>query len=163
MCAVKPTIRDKSSWHTCLKRVLLSTISYICYFILFKHRKSPHPRINVVCSKRKTWGSKTQHWFRGEGVGVHRGRGQVCPLFKKGPFIEVSQHVCPSLQLGLLYTSIMPNGGLTFWSFFPCRTDGLDAVNKLNEGNIVLDLTILTVKQTGDKIFAWAKDRFITN
>ena len=29
----------------------------------------------------------------------------------------------------------MPNGGSTFWSFFPCRTDELDAVNKLNERN----------------------------
>ena len=54
----------------------------------------------------------------------------------------------------------MPNGGLTFWSFFPCRTDGFDAVNKLNELNIVLDETILSVKQTSDKIFAWAEDRF---
>ena len=24
--------------------------------------------------------------FGGEGVGVHRGRGYVCPLCKKGPF-----------------------------------------------------------------------------
>ena len=53
----------------------------------------------------------------------------------------------------------MPNGGLTFWSFFPCRKDELDAVNKLKERNIVLDGTILSVKQTGDKIFAWAEDR----
>ena len=57
----------------------------------------------------------------------------------------------------------MPSGGLTFWSFFPRRTDGLDAVNKLNERNIVLDETILSVKQTGDKISEWAEDRFITN
>ena len=54
----------------------------------------------------------------------------------------------------------MPNGGLTFWSFFPCRKNELDAVNKLNERNIVLDGTILSVKKTGDKIFAWAEDRF---
>ena len=57
----------------------------------------------------------------------------------------------------------MANGGLTFWSFFPCGTDGLDAVNKSNERNIVLDGTILSVKQAGDKISAWAEDRFITN
>ena len=63
------TARDKSSWRTCLKRVLLSTISFIYYFILFKRRKSPHPRINVVCGKRKTWGSKKQHWLLGEGRG----------------------------------------------------------------------------------------------
>ena len=33
-------------------------------------------------------------------------------------------------------------------------TDRLNAVNKLNERSIVLDGTILSVKQTGDKIFA---------
>ena len=54
----------------------------------------------------------------------------------------------------------MPNGDLTFWSFFPCRKDELDAVNKWNERNIVLDGTILSVEQTGDKIFTWAEDRF---
>ena len=94
---IKPTIRDKSSWHTCLKRVLLSTISYICYFILFKHRKSPHPRINVVCSKRKTWGSETQHWFRREGWEYTGEGNRYVHCSKGGHFIEVSQHVCPSL------------------------------------------------------------------
>ena len=58
------TIRD-----ICLKWTILSTISFIYYFILFKRRKSSHPRINVVWSKRKTWGSKRQHWFWGEGWG----------------------------------------------------------------------------------------------
>ena len=41
-----------------------------------------------------------------------------------------------------------------------CRTDGLDAVNKLSERNIVLDGTILSVKQTGGNIFVSAEDRF---
>ena len=27
------------------------------------------------------------------------------------------------------------NSGSTFWSFFPCRTEELDAINKLNERN----------------------------
>ena len=49
VCAVKPTIRDKSSWQTCLKRVLLSTISYIYYFILFKRRKFPPLPPNQCC------------------------------------------------------------------------------------------------------------------
>ena len=61
--AEKLTITDKISWHTSLKRGHLTSISFICHLILFKRRKSPHPRINVVCSKRKTWGSKIQHWF----------------------------------------------------------------------------------------------------
>ena len=47
----------------------------IILFYLICHT-SPHPPINVVYSKRKTWGSKIQHWFWGEGVG----------MFKKGPF-----------------------------------------------------------------------------
>ena len=42
------TIRDKSSWHTCLKRVLLTNISFIYYFILFKRCKSPHPPNQLV-------------------------------------------------------------------------------------------------------------------
>ena len=58
------TIRDTSSWHTCLKWLLLSTISFIYCFIPFKCGKSTHPKINVVWSKRKTWGSKIQ---TGEG------------------------------------------------------------------------------------------------
>ena len=65
------------------------TISYIYYFIPFKRRKSPpppNPRIDVVCSKRKTCASTTQHGFWGEGVGVHKGGWLVCPLSKKGPF-----------------------------------------------------------------------------
>ena len=67
--ALLPTIRNESSWHTCLKRVLSSTIAFIYFFVLFKRRKSPQPRINVVCSKRKAWGSKLKHWFAG-GIGM---------------------------------------------------------------------------------------------
>ena len=50
MLCHKATIRDKSSWHTCLKQVLLTNISFIYYFFLFKHRKSPHPP-NQCCLK----------------------------------------------------------------------------------------------------------------
>ena len=71
LLALLPTIRNKSSWHTCLKRVLSSTISFIYFFVLFKRRKSPQPRINVVCSKRKTWGSKLKNWFGRGGRYVH--------------------------------------------------------------------------------------------
>ena len=72
LLALLPTNRNKSSWHTCLKRVLSSTISFIYFFVLFKRRKFPYSRINVVCSKRKTWGSKLKNWFgRGGGRYVH--------------------------------------------------------------------------------------------
>ena len=37
-----------------LKRAHLTTISFIYHLILFKRRKSPHPRISAVCGKRKT-------------------------------------------------------------------------------------------------------------
>ena len=44
---------------------------------------------------------------------------------------------------------IQPNGGSTVWSFFPLRTDELDAVNMLNEPTklMVLGGRILSVKQ----------------
>ena len=90
LLALLPTSRNKNSWHTCLKRLLSSTISFIYFFVLFKRRKSHHPRINVVWSKRKTWGSKLKNWL---GVGdryVHHA--------KRGHFIEVSQHFCTSLE-----------------------------------------------------------------
>ena len=77
LLALLPTSRNKNSWHTCLKRLLSSTISFIYFFVLFKRRKSHHPQINVVCSKRKTWGSKLKNW-------IGRG-GEVCPP-------------CPSLE-----------------------------------------------------------------
>ena len=59
----------------------------------------------------------------------------------------------------------MPNGGSTHRGFFPCRTDELDAVNKLNEwAKLVLGGTILSAKQLlkemDEKIFALAEDRF---
>ena len=44
------SIRDKSSWHTCLERLLLSNIYFIYYFIPFKRHKSPHP-LNQCCLK----------------------------------------------------------------------------------------------------------------
>ena len=43
-------------------------------------------------------------------------------------------NVC-AVKLWLLNTSIVSNGCSTFWSFFPCRTDKLDVVNKWNERN----------------------------
>ena len=59
-----------------------------------------------------------------------------------------------------------PNGGSTFWNFCPCRTDELDALNKLKERTSAWrDNSIVLVKQLlkniGDKIFAPAEDRFI--
>ena len=66
-------------------------------------------------------------------------------------------------QLNLAMTVEPPNGCSTCWSFFPSRTDELEAVNKLTS-EIVLGGTILSVKQLlkkkGGKTFAWADDRF---
>ena len=54
----------------------------------------------------------------------------------------------PPMQtfLGLRH-AFLPNGGSTFWSFFPRRTDELEAVNKLNGRNSALwdNLVIETV------------------
>ena len=97
------TNNDKSSWHTCLRLVLLSTISFIYYFIPFKRRKPLHPQISVVWSKRKTWGSKIQHWFcRGKGLGYIRGGDRYVHYAKRGHFTEVSPRLYPSVYWSLL-------------------------------------------------------------
>ena len=85
------TIRDKTGafiteqFHTYIISFYLNAVN------------PPHPRINVVCSKRKTCGSKHNTVFGGRGWGYTRvGDWYVhCP--KRGHFIEVSQHFCPSL------------------------------------------------------------------
>ena len=76
------------------------TISYIYYFIPFKRRKSPPPptpeSMLFVVKERLV---RLQHntGFGGRGWGYTRvGDWYVhCP--KRGHFIEVSQHFCPSL------------------------------------------------------------------
>ena len=88
---------------TLAKTAHLSTNSFIYHSILFKRRNPPPPpppRINVVCSKELRVQNTTLIF--GEGVGKQRGRGKVCPLCKKGPFMEVSQHICPSLYFAKL-------------------------------------------------------------
>ena len=57
----------------------------------------PHPWINVVCSKRTTWGSKTQHWVLGGGVGYTGGGHRFVHCSKRDHFKEVSQHFFSSL------------------------------------------------------------------
>ena len=57
----------------------------------------------------------------------------------------------------------MPNDGLTLWGFFPCRTDALDAVKKLNEWTSAGRTSSSAkqfLKEISKKSFAWAKDRF---
>ena len=66
------TIRDKSSWRPCLKRVLLSTISFIYYFILFYAVNPPSPESMLCVVKDRRVG--LQNNFR-RGEGVHRGEG----------------------------------------------------------------------------------------
>ena len=77
------TIRDKSGWHNCLKRAFLSTNNHL---ILFKRRKSPHPRIIVVCSQWKTWGSKLNMDFGGRGWGYTLGGDRYVHCVKVGLF-----------------------------------------------------------------------------
>ena len=59
-----------------------------------------------------------------------RRRAQFYRFFSSWTFSFKSYNVCavkPSYDYCTLL--IMPNGGSTFWSFFTCRTDELDAVN----------------------------------
>ena len=44
--------------------------------------------------------------------------------------------------------------------FFPCRTNELDAVNRLNERTRACHAVKQLLKKTGDKVFAWTEDRF---
>ena len=90
VCAVKPTIRDKSSWHTCVKRVLLSTISSIYYFILFKHRKSPppHPESMLFVVKERLEGLKHNIGLGGRGW-EYKGEGDRYVHCSKGPFYRI--------------------------------------------------------------------------
>ena len=60
--------------------------NFIHYFILFKGRKSPTPESKLFVVKERLEGLKYKIDFLGEGVEVHRGRGRLCQLFKKGPF-----------------------------------------------------------------------------
>ena len=100
------TIRDKSSWHTCLKRVLLTNIKFIYYIILSKRRKSPHPP-NQCCLKYEKRLEDPKFnidfgWGR-QGKGI-----SISTMPKRGHFIEVCQHFCPSLsesKIVLLHTS----------------------------------------------------------
>lgn len=48
----------------------------------------------------------------------------------------------------------MPNGGSTYRTFSPFRTDELDAINELNKWTKQLSM------KNGKKIFAWAVGRF---
>ena len=65
-----------------------------------------------------------------------RRRAQCYRFFSSWTFSFKYYNVCavkPSYDHCTLL--IMPNGGSTFWRFFTCRTDELDAVNWLNERN----------------------------
>ena len=78
-----------------------------------------------------------QCWFL--WVGITEAKNST--LGGKEPNVLSQYGFCTGCPANLMwrasydYTSIMPNGASTFWSFFPCRTDELDAVNKLNERN----------------------------
>ena len=57
----------------------------------------------------------------------------------------------------------MPNGGSTYWAFSPFRTDELDTINELNKWTGTCGTTLSTkqlLMKNGQKIFAWAVDRF---
>ena len=73
VCAVKPTIRDKNSWQTCLKRVLLSTISFIISLYL-NAVNSPTSESMLFVDKERLEGLKYNIGFGGKGGGT-QGKG----------------------------------------------------------------------------------------
>ena len=80
------TISDLSSWYTCLKRTLLLTISFIYHIILFWRQKPPTPESMLfIAEERQGVSNATLVWE--EGVGIHRGRGQMSTICKKGAIL----------------------------------------------------------------------------
>lgn len=63
------TIRENNGWHTCLKCALLSTISFVYYFMLFEHHKSPTPESMLLGVKGRIEGLKYNNNFGGRGGG----------------------------------------------------------------------------------------------
>ena len=83
------------------------TISFIYYFILFKCRKSPHPP-NQSEVKKRLEGPKFNIEFGGKGLGWTGEGDKYIHYAKRGHFMEVCQHFCPSLsecKIVLLHTS----------------------------------------------------------
>ena len=72
---------------------IFSTISFTYYFILFKHHKSPTPESMLFVVKERIESLKYNIDLGGGDRYVHYGNA------KRGHFIEVSQHFCPSLYL----------------------------------------------------------------
>ena len=107
----------------------------------------------LFVDKERLEGLKHNIGFRERGRGT-QGNGIGMFTVHKRPFYR-----SVSTRLSLIVAMITvhfnyPKRRFDIWKLLPCRTDGLNAVNKLKERNIVLDGTILSVKQTGDKIFA---------
>ena len=51
----------------------------------------------------------------------------------------------------------MMNGGSTFWGFFPCRTDELDAVSKLTLNKCLQKFYLAERKRDGRSVIARQK------
>ena len=79
---------------------IFSTISFTYYFILFKHHKSPTSESMLFVVKERIEGLK-YNIDLGEGWGYTGGGDRYVHYgnAKRGHFIEVSQHFCPSLYL----------------------------------------------------------------
>ena len=74
--------------------MLLSTISFIYFFILFKYRKSPTPKSILLEAKESLEGLKYNiDVFFGGVWGYTGGGDRYVHCSKRGHFIEVSQHL----------------------------------------------------------------------
>ena len=84
---------QKSLTHLSKTGAFIHNFIHILFHSVLR-RKSPLPRINVVCGKIQTWGSKKTTLVVGKWKDVHRGEGdRYVHCSKRGHFIEVSQHV----------------------------------------------------------------------
>ena len=87
----------KSRRHACLKRALLSTVSFIIKFCL-----TPPPQSMLFVVEERLEGLKYNISLRGGTQG--EGIDNYVHYAKKGCFTKVSQHFCPSLQGIVVFT-----------------------------------------------------------
>ena len=77
---------QKSLTHLSKTGAFIHNFIHILFHSVLR-RKSPLPRINVVCGKRQTWGSKKQHWLLEEGKMYTGGKGIGMSTVQRGAIL----------------------------------------------------------------------------
>ena len=104
--------------------MLLSTISFIYYFILFRRPQSPTPESTLFVVQETLEGLKHNTGFEGRGCFYTGGGDRFVHCSKRGHFIEVSQHFCPSLWATAISKAWCDSNSLFFSSTIKKKTKG---------------------------------------